>query len=147
MSGHRTTRGLAAAGLIATGGLASCLGPEVVVTASVAAAEAGSSSFIRGELVQSHKAPLEQIAEAGRRAIRSLELRAGTDRAGDSSIFLMAHERGGREIAIRFEEVSPVVTRVKIRIGIWGEQSLSRLVMTEIESQLEAPSDPAPAAR
>ena len=118
--------------------LGGCLGPEVAATAGGTVAQTGATAFIGGELHKAYKLPMEQVAEAARAAIESLKLRPGVDRINEHSIYLMAREENGREISMRLEPVSPVVTRLKIRVGVWGDQSVSDLVLHEIEARIES---------
>ena len=44
----------------------------------------------------------------------------------------------GTSIAIRFTRVSSQVCKVEIRVGVFGDQTLSRLIMSNIDNQLVA---------
>lgn len=116
--------------------LTGCAAP-LVVSASAGLLQEGASAYQNGQLRTAHKTPLDESQEAMRRTLRELHLPILIDRTGDISGYLASKEADGDEISIRLEKVSCVATMIKIRIGIFGDQATSRLLIQEWEKQLE----------
>ena len=116
--------------------LVGCAAP-LVVSASAGLLQEGASAYVNGQLQTAHKTPLDQSQEAMRRTLRELHLPILVDRTGDISGYLASKETDGDEISIRLEKVSCVATMIKVRIGLFGDQATSRLLIQEWERQLE----------
>jgi hypothetical protein len=108
----------------------------VVATAGVTVAQAGTSAYFGGQLVTAYEAPLEMVEYAARKAVVVLQFDPRVDRRGDNSLYLMARGLDGREVSIRVESASPAVTRLKIRVGVWGDQAVSRIIQRQVEEEL-----------
>lgn len=132
---HRTLAAILLAA--AAAGSSGCLGPDIALTAGVNVARAGAGAYIGGELIQAFSTPMSEVVDATRCALAQLEFQPGTEREGGASYFFLVREHCGREIAIRVETVTPNVSRIKIRVGIWGDHPLSQLILREVEETME----------
>jgi hypothetical protein len=118
--------------------LSGCLAPAVIATASFSVAQTGASAYIGGELVSAYVAPLDQVVESARGALEGLEFCPRAEREGELSMYILVRELKGREVGVRLESATPKVTRVKIRVGVWGDQALSQVIQKKIEEELAA---------
>lgn len=115
--------------------LSSCAAP-IVVTAGASVLQAGSSAFINGELEAAIPKPLPEVYDAADAALRELQFPMGHAKLGDYNGYLYASETQRRRIEITVEKKSPVVTKVNIRVGVFGDQSVSRLILATLQSKL-----------
>ncbi len=125
--------------------LASCADPIIVVTAGTSVLQAGSSAFVNGEMVAAIPKPLTTVYDAADSALRELQFNMGQQKLGDFNGYLYATETQRRRIEITLEKKSPVVTKVNIRVGFFGDQAMSRLIMGTLQSKLNPTGKPMPA--
>ncbi len=124
--------------------VAGCATP-IVLTAGLTMAQAGTSAFIRGELVSARQADLETAWAATLDALDELRFDLQVVRHPDEperqgrSAYVAAEDRGGPRIRVKLERASEAVTRIKIRVDVLGDQALSRLVLSRIDARLPPP--------
>lgn len=129
-------------------GLFSCA--PVYITAGLSVAQVGTAAFINGQLVSARQAPIEEVWAAAVGALEELEFDIRTLRPPDSpdscgrSAYVMAKDEGGPQVKIRLERASEAVTRIRIRINIFGDQALARLVLSRIDARLPTSTAPPP---
>lgn len=128
--------------------------------------QAGTSAFANGRLDAAREATLELAWEAVRRAMGDLAFApVDTWTSGDTpggpadayhqpltapvpndgapaGAFFLARADGGGEIRIRLISKSAAVTKISIRVGLLGDQALSRLILETIDGHL-ASDEPA----
>jgi len=110
----------------------------VIASAAVPAVQAGTEAFVRGDLESAQIATMEQMYIATEQALNDLEFRIISQRLGKSTAYIKAKELGGRPINVDFERRTPQVTKTTIRVGVWGDQAISRLVLGEIQARAPA---------
>jgi hypothetical protein len=116
----------------------SCAAPVVVASAAAPALQAGTAAFINGELEAAEIAPIETVYEASLSALKDLQFQIFYERPGDRTAYIFAHESAGVKITVFLEHKSPVVTKINIRIGVFGDQAISRLILGEIQARCPA---------
>lgn len=116
-----------------------CLAPAVIATAGLAVAQEGASAYIGGELVTAVTYPLEQVINASRDALAELEFEPRVDRDGEHTHYFLVREVNQREIGVKLESASPQVTRIKVRVGVWGDQAVSQVIQNRIAAKLSPP--------
>ena len=121
-------------------GLSGCAAPVVIASAAVPAVQAGTEAFVRGDLESAQIATMEAIYAATEHALTDLEFRIVTRSVGKNAAYIRAKELGGRAVTVEFERRSPQVTKTTIRVGVWGDQAISRLLLGEIQAR--APAEP-----
>jgi len=112
--------------------------PTVVATAGFGALQAGTTAFINGELESVQVAPLDTVYAATGQALRELQFIIVSERLGKESAAFHAQEVHGRSITIKLSAKSPVVTKTNIRVGLMGDQVMSRLIQGEIQARCPA---------
>jgi hypothetical protein len=128
-----------AAGACAAGGLlaAGCFAPAVVVaSAGLSAFQTGTTAFIRGELEYADAVPMDVMHGAALDALRELRFRVVSERLGRTEAGIVAAEVGGRSIRVVLEAKSVLVTKVNIRVGVFGDQAVSRIIQQAIQAKI-----------
>ncbi len=124
---------LAGAGL----SLASCAPP--IVSAGLSVAEAGNSVFFEGNLRAAVKHDLASVFAASQKALTDLAYEPCVNDLKSHGAELTARESNdGRLVVVTLKESSPRVTLVQVRVGLFGDQQISRLVVSEIVDLLAA---------
>jgi hypothetical protein len=115
-------------------GLLTLVGCGAIVAG--AAAGAGAIAYMRGELEATEEAPLDAVVAATHAAIDDLELRLISTEADAYSGKIAAETARGTDIGISLKRVSDNVTEIHIRVGVFGDEDLSRLIHEKIQSHL-----------
>ena len=110
----------------------------MIASAAVPAVQAGTEAFVRGDLESAQIATMEQLYIATEQALNDLEFKIISQRLGKNTAYIKAKELGGRPINVDFERRTPQVTKTTIRVGVWGDQAISRLVLGEIRARAPA---------
>lgn len=128
--------------------LASCA--PVYITAGLSVAQVGTAAFNNGQLLSARQASLEETWAAAIGALEELEFDIRTLRPPDDpegsgrTAYVMARDDGGPSVKIKLEAASEAVTRIRIRINIFGDQALARLVLSRIDARLPTSTRPPP---
>ena len=101
-----------------------------------AAAGAGAIAYMRGELEVTEEAPIGTVIKATHAAIDDLELRLISTEADAYSGKIRAETARGTDIGISLKRVSDNVTEIHIRVGVFGDEDLSRLIHEKIQARL-----------
>lgn len=99
---------------------------------------AGTSAiaFATGELRASEEAPLSRVHEATRLAVETLGYQEVEATLADSKIRWKGTTPSGDPVDIRLIAKGPELTDVRIRIGVFGNEGRSRLVLEQIRQSL-----------
>jgi hypothetical protein len=100
-----------------------------------AAAGAGTVAYIQGELKTTDEVPLERAWIASQAAMDSMQFRVVEREKDVVDARLKAIGAADKEIYINLHSVSPQMTEVRIRIGVFGDQDLSRRILNEIRER------------
>jgi hypothetical protein len=115
--------------------LSGCAAP-IIVTAGVAAAQAGTGAYASGELRTARHVTMEQAWQATLLALDDLEVETLTTVIRSRSRYVAAREPGGPRFRVTVERKAPMATKFRIRVGFIGDVALSRLTMRRIDYQL-----------
>lgn len=122
-----------------------CLTPfDFAANAGLGIAQAGTSSFIQGTLQSAVDRPMEEVFEAAKRALAKLGYESTREDLTEFYAQLQSSQSDGSSIVIKLKKSSPKVTGVSIRVGLWGDNAVSRLIFIEIEKELGIASDSQP---
>jgi hypothetical protein len=104
--------------------------------AAGAAAGVGTYAYVRGELTTSYDATLDRTWEAAQRAVDQLGF-AVKERAKDATAArLIATDAEGKDIKLALKPQGLRITEVRVRVGVFGDESKSRLILDRIQSNL-----------
>lgn len=125
------TLGLCAGGCIP-------IAPEPLISVGLTAAQEGSAAFSKDQMRAAIRHPLARVHEASLRALGSWNLKAEVVDLDEKRGVITAREQGGRLIEINATPISSVVTSLRIKVGFWGDQPVSRLLLDDILADLGA---------
>jgi hypothetical protein len=100
------------------------------------AAGVGTVAYIKGELSDRLDASTDQTREAIERAVEELELQElKSDADGLSGDYILETGRD-EKINVRYEKLGDRSTQISIRVGLFGDENLSRALLEEIKKGL-----------
>jgi hypothetical protein len=106
----------------------------LVVAAGAAAA--GTVVYVRGELKSSLPDSYEAVVKAANQAIDSLRFRK-TEEEGDAlKTEIEARTGTDKSVEIDIVRVSDSLTEVHIRVGVFGDESMSLTILDKIKESL-----------
>jgi hypothetical protein len=106
------------------------------VTTGFALAQGQAEAFIRGELKAARMVPMDDAWSAVVAAMNEPQVPIQTVRRGEYDAFVRGRAEGGPEIKVQVKAKSPMISKFEIRIGMAGDQAVSRLIMSRIDEQL-----------
>jgi len=117
-----------------------CAAPAIVVTAGLGALQTGTDAFIRGELESTVPQTMTHVFQATQEALLELEFPIRRADIGDKNAYVVSAEAQGRKIDVSLELKSPMVTKLNIRVGFFGDQTVSQLILLTIQRKLDPPT-------
>jgi hypothetical protein len=107
-----------------------------IALAAGAAAGAGAVAYVRGELDTSLNANLDAVDRAANRAGDELKFAKINESADALTRILTLRTADDKKIEIRLTRTTDTLTRVRIRVGLLGDETLSRLLLEKIQANL-----------
>lgn len=105
------------------------------VVAAVGAG-AGAVAYIRGELEATLDRSLNDSVKASDRAIKQLEFAKVSEKKDALTANLVARTAQDKKIEIDLAKVGDTVTKVKIRVGVFGDEAVSMAILEKIKQNL-----------
>jgi hypothetical protein len=102
-----------------------------------AAAGAGAVAYIQGELQTDYSTPLDRTWEATLGALKDLGYDVISREKTESGGEIEAKKVGEDKVKINLSISGPGTTLVSIRVGIFGNEAISRTIQGKITSELE----------
>jgi hypothetical protein len=136
----------AGASLVATLALVAtpACAPSVAASAGFDVAAAGANAFIDGDLDATYAVPIEDALRATTEAMAELGFTKVKTTSGPMVARVRTMDDAGRGITIALQRRSPTVTKLRISIGLVGDQTFSRLILGTIQARLPAQPTAAP---
>lgn len=106
------------------------------VVVAAGAAGAGTVAYIRGELSSSVDAPYENVVRAANRGIQQLEFAKISENKDALTAILVSRTADDKKIEVKITKISDATTRVQIRVGVFGNESLSMTVLDKVKENL-----------
>jgi len=100
------------------------------------AVAAGTVVYIRGELRASLANPYDDVVAASSRAVEKLQFRKISQEGDALKTVLVARTGTDKKIEITVKRVTDAVTKVEIRVGVFGDEALSRAIFDKIKQSL-----------
>lgn len=117
-----------------------CVIPVAWTTGCIAvaagAAGAGAVAWVRGELDASLSNRLDAVDSATNRALEQLQLIKVSESKTSIDAEIVARTGQDKKIEIRLNRTGDTITRVRIRVGAFGDETLSRTILDKIKSNL-----------
>ena len=96
---------------------------------------AGTIAYIGGELKSTEEVSLNRAWKAARKAMNDLEFNITSKGKDAFDAELSASGAGGKKIKVTLKKISDNRTEIKIRIGTFGDESLSRQILEKIKKR------------
>ena len=99
----------------------------------------GTSSaiaYVRGDLDATLSVPLESALRATNRAVTQLEFSNVSERKDFLLAIVVARNAADKKIEIRLERDADSTTKMKIRVGAFGDEALALATYTKISANL-----------
>ncbi len=126
-------RTLVVAGVLMATSL-SVTGCALFLIGAGAAAGAGAVVYVSGELKASDEVSVDRAYAAALRAMDDLQFRVTKKQKDALAAEIVARRADDTPITIRIKRQSEAVTEVRIRVGVWGDEALSRAIHDKIRS-------------
>lgn len=133
--GHGRIRALATPALLLMTSLL-LSGCAVLLVGGAAAAGAGTVAYVRGELRATVDGTYDRVWSAAERALQDLDMAITAREKDGLTGQLTARASGDRKVTVRLRKVTGTATEVRIRVGTWGDEALSRQILEQIERRL-----------
>jgi len=101
-----------------------------------AAAGAGGIAWVQGVLEKNLDAPLNKVHVAAQKALKKLKLSVTQDIKDTHSAKLQSQYSDGKDVTINIEAITEKTCRVKIRVGVFGDQERSQSILDALERYL-----------
>src|SRR6185369_2545361 len=93
--------------------------------------------FAHGDLEASLDGGVEQAASATNAAVQQLAFFKVSERQDALNDTIVARTASDKRVEIRLEGVSSALTKVKIRVGAFGDEALSRAILDKMKANLK----------
>lgn len=113
--------------------VAPLLGGCIVVAAG---AGAGAVAWVRGELTSSVPHDLDQTFTATQHALAAMELAKIDDHKTGLDAQLISRTALDKKVEVKLERVSDKLTKIRIRVGVIGDEALSLAILDKIKAEL-----------
>lgn len=101
-----------------------------------AGAGAGTVAYVRGELQTSYAAPLNKTWDASIEALKDLGITIYNTKKDNTEGDIEATKADGTKVKINLKPKGQDITEVKIRVGIFGDEEVSRTISNQIAKRL-----------
>ena len=117
--------------------IGSQLGCAVLLLGGGAAAGAGIVAFTKGELTTAEEADLDRVWAAAQGAMDDLDFVIQSRLTTAGSAKLIARGAGSRRVTVTLERRVGNLTEISVRVGYFGDEPLSRLILRKIRRRLD----------
>jgi len=125
-------RALALLACAATVALSS--GCFLVAVGAAGAAGAGTVAYIRGELDASVAGNIDTMDRATNTALQQLQFAKINEGKSTVDAEITARTGQDKKIVVKLDRTADNLTRVRIRVGTFGDEALSRMLLDKIKS-------------
>lgn len=100
-----------------------------------ASAGAGTVYYIEGELKDTEPHSLEQTHLAAKSALEDLKYVVINDIVDATGAKIQARMASDAKVTIALKALSPTHTEIRIRVGTFGDEQLSRLILDKLKAR------------
>ncbi len=108
----------------------------LVAVGAAGAAGAGAVAYVRGELNATVNGGIDAVDRATNRALEQLQFAKINEGKSTVDAAITARTGQDRKIDIKLDRSADNLTRVRIRVDTFGDESLSRMLLDKIKSNL-----------
>jgi hypothetical protein len=107
-----------------------------VAVVAGAAAGAGTVAYLRGELEASLERNLDTVVRSTSSSLEQLQFVKISEKKDALAAEVIARTARDQKINVSMEKISDTLTRVKIRVGMFGDEAVSRALLDKIKANL-----------
>lgn len=122
------------AALVLSASLAATPGCFLVAVGAAGAAGAGTVAYVRGELDASLGKQYDAVVNAADAAVGQLQLAKVRESRDFYTSVIEARTADDKKVEIRVTKEADNLTRVRIRIGLFGDEGKSRGILEKIQA-------------
>lgn len=108
-------------------------------SATMHTAQGGSYVYARPRLESIEKTPLDQVWQAAQDAVADLEFTTKSAAKDSLQAKLVAEQADGTDVQIELKRLDEDATRVQIKVGAFGDQGVSELVLSKLRERIDNP--------
>ena len=116
--------------------LAATSGCALFVVGAAAGAGAAGYAYVSGELKTTQSNSLDQVWSATQSAMNDLEFPIVSRKKDALQAELVARNSADKKIVVDLKKVSDTATEIRIRVGAFGDEAISRTILEKIQSHL-----------
>ena len=104
----------------------------------VAGAAGGTVAYVKGALTANLPAPIVEAQEATRKALTK-DLKFVLINSNEDAVTAVYNARNAKDekIKIQLDLVTDTTTKIDIRVGTFGDEALSQLILQKIQKRLD----------
>jgi hypothetical protein len=99
-------------------------------------AGAGTVAYVNGDLKVALASDFERTAQAANSAVQQLAFVKVSEAKDGLAETIVARDAADTKIEIKLEDAGATLTKVRIRIGVFGDQALSQAILDKIKANL-----------
>jgi hypothetical protein len=126
---------LSLAALTCGGFLCAGSGCTALLVGGAAAGGVGVTAYVMGDLEVVEAVPLDRAWGASKAAVDELEFAPVSDTKDEVSAKLVTRTAGDRTITIALRRQTDELTKISIRVGVFGDEALSQKILESIRAQ------------
>ena len=107
-----------------------------VAVVAGAAAGAGAMAYVRGELDATLDKDYDQVVRGATRAIEQLRFAKESEQQDALAAILVARTATNKNVEIKITKTSATLTKVAIRVGVFGDEAVSTTILEKIKANL-----------
>ena len=100
------------------------------------AAGAGGVGWVKGEMQEEFSLPLTKVHQAALAALKELELPVKEEKKDKLTSEIKSQFADGKQIWIHIRSLAKSSTKIKIRVGIFGDKSRTQTLLETIHRHL-----------
>lgn len=106
----------------------------LVLGGAAAAAGVGTYAYLNGELRGTEAVPLDKAWDASQAAMQDMQFPIVTKSKDALQAQLTARTSTDKKIEITLKRISDATTDIRIRVGTFGDETVSRMILDKIKS-------------
>ncbi len=99
-------------------------------------AGAGTVAYLKGELKSTEEASIDKTWQAAQETMKDLEFVITSKEKDTFSAKLIAYRANDKKVEMYLRKASERTTEVKIRVGVFGDESLSLIILESLKKHL-----------
>ena len=116
--------------------LATVAGTTGCLAVAAGAGAGAAVAYVRGQLEATLGSDFERTTNATNQALQQLGIARVSERKDALIDTIVARNAADKKIEIRLENLAQNLTKVRIRVGVFGDESLSIAILDKIKANL-----------